>query len=516
MFPYGNKNKVTAKLWLSVALLVIVSSATYANSLYGDFVWDDKTLFVENYDLWQWDNLKRLLTSQDNLFNDTYTGFYRPLPNLSFLLDRYIWGQDPFGYHLTNVMLQVVCTVLVFLIIYQMASGIWPAFLGALFFAVHPVHTEVVAWINGRNNLISSLFYLASFSFYIRYRMRGGSGMFAWSLVAFVLSLLSKEYALTMPFVLILYECCFHSESLSVRKYKKLGLLVGPFLLLIGGYLMVRSLVLPYQGATDLQLDSLDMRLLTVPKIVLSYMWILVFPFQLSAWRHVDPVDRFLSSEFFVYGLLLLALLFAWKQTFRKSKPAFFALGWTLITCLPVLNIIPVSATGRLMAERYLYLPSVGFCMLFGWPVLQWLRSRLDWSSRRVKAGAVATLLIVVEIYGFKTFQRNLIWRSDLMLWEDTVEKSPRHFLPYANAAIELEAVGRLEEAEKRIQRAIQLNPADETLHFIHAHILFEKGVLTESLDAVNKTLERDPKHVDANILKKAVTEAIRKDQKQD
>lgn len=489
----------------------MASAATYVNALGGEFVWDDKTLFVQNYDLWQWGNLKQLLTSQDNLFGDRHTGFYRPLPNLSFLLDRYVWGQDPFGYHLTNLVFHVLCTVGLYAGIRQMARGRWPAFISALLFAVHPVHTEVVAWINGRNNLLSSLFYLVAFAGHVRYRTCGGLAVRIGSLIAFILSLLSKEYALTFPFVILLYESAFGPDRQSpCGRVKYLLVAVFPYLTAIVAYLAVRSAILPDYGAMDLQLESLPVRLLTLPKTVVIYLRLLVFPFPLSAWRHVDPVDRLVGFDFFFYTLLLFMLLFAWIWSFRKSKAAFFALGWMGATLLPVLNILPVSATGRLMAERYVYLPSVGWCLLCGWPFFEFLRSKVSASARWMRWAAIGAGLVLVQTYGLMTIQRNLVWRNDLTLWEDTASKSPSHFLPYANAAIQLERVGRLAEAEKRIRQALRYDPGNETLHFIHAHILFEMGRFAPSLQAVNRTLERDPDHLDAGKLKATIDDVLR------
>jgi hypothetical protein len=379
-------------------------------------------------------------------------------------------------------------------------------------FAVHPIHTEVVAWINGRNNLISSLFYLFAFAGYVRYRTRGGTIVWAGSLLAFILSLLSKEYALTFPFVILLYESAFGSSKQPPRgrvKYVLVG--VFPYLAAMVAYLAVRSAVLPDYGAVDLQWETLPVRLLTLPKTVLSYLRLLVFPFPLSAWRHVEPVDRLLGVDFLFYLALLLLLLFAWIWSFRKSKATFFCLGWTWLTLLPVLNIIPVSGTGRLMAERYLYLPSVGWCLLCGWPLLDFLRSRVSASVRWMRWVAVGAGLVFLQTYGVMTIQRNLVWRNDLTLWEDTASQSPAHFLPYANAAIQLERVGRLTAAEKRIRQALRYAPENETLHFIHAQILFEMGRFLSSLQAVNRTLERDPGHVDARKLKAAIDEAMRR-----
>ena len=186
------KKPIVSKDLLIVLILVTVSFGVYANSLRGDFVWDDVALFIEHADLWKWSNLKQLLTSQDNLFGKNDNAFYRPLPNLTFLLDYTIWDQNPFGFHLTNIVFHVLSTITVFFIAGELFGGLYVGVATGLLFATHPIHTEVVAWVNGRNNVISGLFYLLSFYFYVRYRNRNEIGIFILSLLSFALSLFSR------------------------------------------------------------------------------------------------------------------------------------------------------------------------------------------------------------------------------------------------------------------------------------------------------------------------------------
>jgi tetratricopeptide (TPR) repeat protein len=487
------------KRCLALALLVLLSGGVYFNTLQNDFVWDDRALFIENYAQWDVKNLKRLLTSQDNLFSDKYTGYYRPLPNITFLIDRYLWGSDPAGYHLTNVIVHILSTLVVFFMVVQISGRFYIGLTGSLLFAVHPIHTEVVAWINGRNNMVAGLFYLLSFHYYVRHRNHPNIKILFLSLVALACSLFSKEYALTFPIVILLHELSFHSAAFSQKDLKRLGLLLMPYLFVMAGYLVLRSLVLPDHGMKSLHLETFWVRLMTLPKILLTYLKLLAFPFNLSAVHDVSSIEHPYQPAFLLCLMLLAALLVAWRWTFYKSRILFFGAGWMFVTILPALNLIPLSDTDMtFLAERYLYLPAVGFCMMGGWLIVQLSGLRLVRTTTVGRCALGGFVLIIAEIYAFETAKRNLVWRNELSLWRDTVKKAPDNFLPHTNLAISLARGGELDEALNEISTAIQLSPRDDTLHFVLGQVLYQKRLYRESLKAVERALALNPGHLDA------------------
>ena len=160
---------VSKDFWV-VSILIVVCFGIYANTIQNDFVWDDRTLFIVNHDRWQWKNIKDLLSSPDNLFGANDNRFYRPLPNITYLIDRYLWGRNASGYHLFNILFHTLSTITVFYIAQCLLGNFYASVATGLLFAVHPIHTEVVAWVNGRNNAIAGFFYLLTFFNYIRYR----------------------------------------------------------------------------------------------------------------------------------------------------------------------------------------------------------------------------------------------------------------------------------------------------------------------------------------------------------
>jgi len=298
MYSIQNKWRISKGL-LIVLVLVAASFLIYANTLQGDFVWDDRALFVEHYNIWQWKNLKQLLTSQDNLFEDRYTGYYRPFPNLTFLLDRYLWNQDPSGYHLTNIIFHVLTTLCVYWVAAILFQDRRLAFLGALCFAWHPVHTEDVAWINGRNNILSSFFYLLSFALYLKFTKKEKQWLtyYGLSLFAFLLSMFSKEYALTFPFIVACYEYCL-GQAHPNRRILNIGYRIAPYLVIIFSYLVVRSMVLPAHGIKFMHWETFWMRVLTVPKTLAIYIRLLILPVNLTVHYETTLVTSVLDPVF--------------------------------------------------------------------------------------------------------------------------------------------------------------------------------------------------------------------------
>lgn len=455
-------------------LLVILSFLVYANALQGDFVWDDKALFVEHYNIWQWKNIKQLLSSQDNLFEDRYTGYYRPFPNLTFLLDRYIWNQNPSGYHSTNIIFHVLTVLCVYWMAVILFQDRGLAFLGALCFAWHPVHCEDVAWINGRNNIISSFFYILSFILYLKYTRKEKSRLvyYSLSLLFFSVSLLSKEYALTFPLVAACYEYSLGQRDLR-RRTLSIGYRIAPYLVIILGYLIIRSIVLPAHGVKFMHWDTFWIRVLTVPKTLAIYFRLLVLPVNLMVHYEttfissmVDPVFWLTLGIAICFGCLLY-------YAYRWSRVSFFMLAWLILTLIPVLNLIPLSDVGTFIAERYLYLPSAGFCLITG----QLLAGSWSaWHGRKQKMVLALSVLsggLLLQWYAFGTLNRNLAWRTNLSLWTDAVAQKPKSYKPYFNLAVAYRDIGKCEASLEMFEKVYWMAPKPEDRGLILSNISY-------------------------------------------
>lgn len=531
------KWKISKGLLLPL-LLVMLTFLVYANTLQGDFVWDDRALFVEHYDLWQWKNLKQILTSQDNLFGDRYTGYYRPFPNLTFLVDRYLWNQDPFGYHLTNIIFHVLTTLCIYWLALILFQDRGLAFLGALCFAWHPIHTEDVAWINGRNNIISCFFYILSFIFYLKHAKRGKFRpiYYGLSLLAFSLSLFSKEYALTLPLILVCHEYVLRHTSMK-EKLLSIAKRTLPYMIIILVYLVLRSMVLPAYGIKFIHWETFWMRALTVPKTFAIYLKLLILPVNLTVHYETTLITSIVDPVFWLTSGIALCFGYLLYYTYHRSKASFLMLVWLILTLIPVLNLIPLSDEGTFMAERYLYLPSAGFCIITG----QLLAHGWYYGHSRKKnlflAFFVLSGCLLLQWYAFGTLNRNLAWRTEQSLWADAAAQRPGSYKPYFNLAAAYRGVKEYESAaemfekaywiasrpedkglilsniayvyylkkdynraETRLKQAVSLSPRNAGIYNLLGNVYFIEHDFETALKQYKKALEFDPRSKDPLI----------------
>ncbi|MBW2107322.1 MAG: tetratricopeptide repeat protein [Deltaproteobacteria bacterium] len=528
------------RLW-GPFLLVAATVLAYGNTVPGDFVWDDRALFVEHEDQWRWTHLKSLLTAQDNLFEDRYTGYYRPFPNLTFLVDHTVWGCNPAGYHVTNLLFHALTTLGIYWLARLLFTNPWVALLSALCFSWHPINTESVAWINGRNNVLCACFFVWSIYFFLKSskeetaRLRNCS----LSLAAFLLSLFSKEYALMLPATIFSYVWAFSPSDLKVR-CREATAKTAPYLLLIIIYLVVRSMVLPGHGPKFMHWETLGMRLLTVPKTFALYLRLLVAPVHLTVHYETTLIKTVRDPSLWLCLGVTVAYTALLVAAFRRSRQVFWALLWILITLVPVLNIIPLSDDNRFMAERYLYLPAVGFCLALGpglrrlWEAITLRVDRLSW------AAAVLGVGLLLQWYLFGTLNRNLAWRNEVALWTDAVSYHPTWYHPYFNLAVALRDAGRFkaavemfkeayhkaqtpedrglvlsnialvayrhqkdyETARKRLQQARQLIPNKSWVYNLMGNVSFVRNEYDQALTQYDQALSLDPHDTESMIAK--------------
>jgi hypothetical protein len=312
--------------------------------------------------------------------------YFRPLIVLSFAVDRLLYGDHAAGYHLSNLLMHLSTTLLLWGIARRVLGAGFAAWGAAALFAIHPAHTVAVGWISGRTDVLATMLYAAAFLLYLESRpLHGGSApRLALSCVAFGLALFAKEMAITLPAVILAHNLLVaRGESLARR-------LVAPALtgLVAVGYLALRFTVLggfhppPVPFAYHLGEPGLALHLLTAPLLYLADLVVFV------------PADPMATLPFWrAHPVLLILFLALVVQTFRttlKKVPnrsiAAWGIGWMAVTLLPVMMLT--------MGEHFLYLPSMGYCLLVG-SQLPAAPSVIDPKQRRALA-VVAALVIAV------------------------------------------------------------------------------------------------------------------------
>jgi protein O-mannosyl-transferase len=416
---------------LAVLALLLLALVPYLNTLTAGFVYDDRQQILENPYVHSFQYIGKIFGSTVWTFQGAQglSNYYRPLMTLAYLLCYKLWGPIPFGFHLLNLALYAAVVLLVFAVTRRLFGDSLPALLTAGLFALHPIHTESVAWIAAITDLELSVFFLLTFLLYLRLGDRPAVTPFRLTgvLAAYALALLSKEQALVLPFLAAAYEHFYRPERDAIPFKQKQSRYL-PLFALAAAYFCFRAFVLggfaPSVSRPELGLSAI---LFSALALLGQYLWKLIWPLDLSAFYVFHPSQR-LGEPQVLAGLaavIVCASLFVWL--WRRDRTASFGLLWMGATIAPVLNARWMPA--GVFAERYLYLPSVGFCWLLSWVAAKaWragLADRSRTGARLLRQAAPIVVGLVAVLYGVRTVHRNRDWHSDEILYTKTLTQQP-------------------------------------------------------------------------------------------
>jgi protein O-mannosyl-transferase len=439
--------------WIPLSILVLMTFAVYMRILGHDFqlFWDDEKYVTANETI-------RGFTLQHlrGAFTTNYMGNYAPLHIISYMIDYSLWGLNPQGYFLTNIMLHICNGILFYVILIRLEwSRAW-AFISAFVFLLHPVQVESVAWVSERKNLLAMAFFLLAVISYLAFRNNGlekGKRFYVFSLVFFFFALLTKSEAIIFPLMLILYDICFLEKGTGRGRWAdKL-----PFLSVaaVMAWVTIQSQMpgempgvgggrVPWHGGSPIA------TFLTMLTVLPCYLKLLFWPTGLSA-VYAPAIRTGFDGEVLGGGFLAIMLAIAGALLFRRNRRLFFWYGSFFIALLPVAQIVPITT---LMNDRYLYFPMLGAAACAG-SLAFIMENSLGW--RRVPgfltAGVILTVLPCI------TFARTGIWKNDLSLWSDAAKKSPGHYLALYGLAQALQNSGDLDAALPIYLRIHELNP---------------------------------------------------------
>ncbi|MBF0488157.1 MAG: tetratricopeptide repeat protein [Nitrospirae bacterium] len=405
---------VNAFFILSIVLAAFFGAiATLSNG----FVWDDMHIVTNP------------VLVDSNSFYGYFFGkslYYRPFLRLSLSLDWGLWRMNPRGYHLHNLIIHVVNSVLVFVVAGRLIAkddgDMLPAFLAALAFALHPVHSEAIAWISGRTDLLATLFFLLGFLGFLIYRWEDNPRGIAICAVFFLFSMFSKETGIALIAVVVAYGL------LTKMPWRRLVVSASILLLVVAVYFMMRqgsglSEVIKRPGTQGAYLSPLVSMINFLYALVYGsgyYIEKLLLPLNLNLLPAIPQGGGYVWLFCAAAGASIFCFI-------RCGSVMAFLILWIVLTMLPSLSII-FSQVAAPLGERYLYLPSVGFSILT-------VRLFAKVLSRRV----LISVFILVSIgYFVLIYERTGVWRSDLTLWGDTVKKSPSSVVAHTNYGIAL------------------------------------------------------------------------------
>jgi len=439
---------------------------------------DDNVYVTDNRRLsFSWENLYFLFT---HFFN----GDYLPLTYLSLSLDHLIWGLNPFGYHLTNILLHFINASLLYFCFIAITQRRALSLFAAALWAAHPVNVEAVVLVAQRKTLLAGCFFLLAFLRYQKFSSSNRRGDYVQSLFFLFLSLLAKSTGVILPFLLLLYEYRFHRPRLSI--YNKI-----PFLLLglAGAVLTVASKWSDW-GAKGLYGGDLITTIMITEQVYIEYLLNLVVPYSLLpyyAYGAPTPLQGALQT-------LGLAFSIGFTVYFRKRFPDLFLfIAWFFIALIPVSNLVP-GATIR--ADRFLYIPSMIFALWLAQVVVTGLEGirRLHPNLRQIMPA------LIILSYGYVSADYLRAWLNPVLLWERSLNRYPNHPVVLHEIGHIWHNLGDYDRALDYYGRTIRFHPCYGMAYNNAGVIYYQSKRYTAAEDLFRNAIKCEPKMIKAYV----------------
>ena len=471
-------------------------------------------------------------------FLQFFASNWHPLTWISHALDYALWGLNPLGHHLTSILLHSLNTFLVVVLVVRLfdafkkrTSGNAPSLYlheqtvliaagtTGLLFGIHPLHVESVAWVAERKDLLCALFFLLSIMSYAKYagtRESGGRGQgagvsanteaglkkifinkhYLFTFGFFVLALLSKPMAVTLPVVLLILDWHPFDRIRSLRTLLAAGVEKAPFFLLSLASSIVTVFAQQAGGAlSSVAFTPLPTRVLVAANALIAYLGKMIWPLNLVPFYPYPETASFASWEYFAPIALAAGITAVCMVLAKKRKVWLSAWGYYCITLIPVLGIVQVG--GQSMADRYTYLPSLGPFLVVG------LGAAWFWEKARtykkpgtsVKLLSGATAVCMVFFLSSATVKQAGIWKNSLSLWTYVIAKEPDVSLAYNNRGLTYDELGRYDQAIEDFGKAIALDPSDHKAYTNRGMLYGKMGQFDKAIEDFEKAIALDPSH---------------------
>ena len=468
---------------------------------------DDPTYVTEN------GHVRAGLTCESFLwaFTATDTANWHPLTWISLMLDCQLYGLNPAGHHLTNVLLHSASTVLLFLVLLGMTGSRWRSAFVAALFALHPLHVESVAWVAERKDVLSTLFWMLTLWAYLAYTQRPGVGRYLLILLLFALGLMAKPMLVTLPCVLLLLDY-WPLERIQLgqagssrtalgpsaviaqpprRQAFRLLLEKTPLFVLVAVSSVVTFVVQKSGGAVGaLEVYPIKIRVANALFSYVSYMVKMIWPQNLAVF-YPHPGQSLPMWQAAAAGLLLLLISIAVIRAGRRQSYLPVGWLWYLGTLVPVIGLVQVGA--QAMADRYTYVPLIGLFIMAAWGVPELLAK---YRFQRTVLATLATILLVTLTLVSKRQVRH--WQNSVALFSHTHAVTAKSYLVHNNLGSALNELGKYDEAIAHYTEALRIRPNFAEPHYNLGTALARQGKLKEAISHYTEALRIEPGHAEA------------------
>lgn len=480
---------------LSLMIIASLGIIVYSNSYYCSFHLDDYTSIVNNFCI---KNIHLL----SNVWNFLPR---RSLLYLSFALNYHFNGLNVFYYHLFNLAIHLIAAILVWwLMLLTFKTPVMRdekiarradiiSLLAGLIFVVHPIQTEAVTYIVQRAASMAALFYLSSLCFYIKSRLsaRGGGGeeysYYISSFVFAVLAMFTKETAITLPLMILLYEFSFLRNGKGFNWVRLVPFILAILIIPITMLLTETGAVRVGQLQSEPGISSMHY-LLTEFRVMMTYVRLVFLPFH----QNLD-YDYPISKSIFELPTLISFLawggmLFLAQRLFLKYRLFSFSIFWFFLTLLPESSFMPIR---DVIFEHRLYLPLVGFSIFLV------IGAYYLWGENTFRR-MVIILTLIIAIFSLLTYQRNKVWSDELTLWNDTIKKSPYKVRPYINRGLAYYREGNYMHAIADYSKAVSLKPDAEDEYNNLGLVYSKQENFPQAISDYSQAIALKPEYADA------------------
>ncbi len=517
------------RVWAVALFLAVLTIAVFLPALNNNFVnWDDDEYVYENFHIQSIDLgfLKWMFTT----FHASK--YWHPLTWLSHAIDYAIWGLNPLGHHLTSIILHGLNTFLVVILIIRLVNyanlpqslpdgrqagpftnggaegtikrrkynpSIIAGVITGLLFGIHPLHVESVAWVSERKDVLYALFFLLSILSYLKYASsnlhKQKTINYSLCLLFFILSLMSKPMAVTLPVVLIILDV-YPLERLKIKSaftsQRKVLIEKIPFICL--SIISSVIIVMAHQVTiTALEVHPLSERCLAGARALCFYLIKMLWPTHLVPLYPYPSKISFFLPEYLGASILVLSITALCIYSWRKQKIWSVVWAYYLVTLLPVLGI--VQPGDQAAADRYSYIPSIGPFLLTGLVIAILFEKIKDRGYPFVKNGIVVflPLALVFFLFSVTTISQIKIWKDSITLWTSVLKISPDCADAYFNRANANKILGKYNEALRDLDSAIMLNPGYPEAYNNRGLIRKMVGDYRAAMEDFSKTIELNP-----------------------
>lgn len=509
-------NSIFSSKWMPFIIILILGIIVYIQTFFFNFSYlDDNNLILAN---------QSFLSHLSNVFYSFTTDvfhmpgvsafYYRPILSISLIFDYHFGGVYPFIYHFTNVAIHIISSCLLFVFLCKLNYKKVLSLFFAIVFLVHPVLSQAVAWIPGRNDSLLAVFILATFIFFIKYLEENKIKNIILSLLFLILTVFTKESGVFILPLLFFYSVFIHKDK--KLSYKDLYFFIGGVCVIALWFILRHFALL---GSTSLSISGMIKSVYMNMPAVVQFIGKIFLPFNLS----VLPI---IEDTTFVYGiiaiLLLFFLLFFTKK--KRLKYILFGFGWFLVFLLPSF-IRPNTDIVADFIEHRVYVPIIGIMIIL---LETDFIKRINWNKKNTTYIAYT----IIFILSLMTMMHSRVFVDRISFWENAVKYSPHYplthrnlgamryldgdllnaeiefkealklnkdeFMAHSNLGLVYANTGRAKEAEEEYKKEIEINPYYDNVYYNLGLLYWQQGKKDQAIIYWKKTLEVNPDYMDA------------------